>query len=170
VLPEGREAIEKRAARVLRIRVPDAPKTARGQACVVLDLREHTVVHEQMNAPSELAREGLRVAEHARPLRRAADVREHDRTPQVVGSQEGHPATLARRLGFTHHERVPVLDEPDAPAVTMRSRVAAMPRELAERKVDRRRKPRRHREKLTHRVLWEPCARWWRTFSRATRL
>ena len=115
--PQGCDAFQERAERMLRVGVPDPEEATTRKSHVHLDARQVSIVREEVHTPSELAREGLRVSKERLALGGASYVREHEGASDLLTLKKGEARAVVRRPGLANHERVTVLHERDSPAV-----------------------------------------------------
>src|SRR3970282_1549141 len=144
--------LQQRADRVLGIGVADRVVGAEGIRASEPRAAEVAVVRVDVHAPAELAREGLAVRQRKPALRRLADVAHDQGAAKRMILDEAEAGAVDRGGRLLDQAYVLAFVPGDAPAVLVRPREPAVPRELLEREPDVRRMTGRHGEELAHRT------------------
>jgi len=137
VAPQRRHPVQQGAKGPFRIGLPHRPIAARREVRPISDGVEVAVMCEGVDAPAELADEGLGVAKPSRALGGVADMRQDEPAAQRVGLEKAYPRALARRLRILDQADIVVLVIGDAPAVFVRPLQPAMAGERPQRQRER---------------------------------
>ena len=120
--PQEPQSIQQQAERDFRIRLPDWDETSFGSVERLVDVREHSVMGEDVHPPAQFSDEGLRVREADAATRRVPNVRDDEPAVGSAGFESVlKPWIAPGRLWLAHDADIAAVVAHDAPPVGERT-------------------------------------------------
>ena len=120
--PQEPQSIQQQAERDFRIRLPDWAKTSFGSVERLVDVRERSVMGEDVHPPAQFSDEGLRVRKADAATRRVPNVRDDEPAVGSAGFESVlKPWAAPGRLWLAHDADIAAVVARDAPPVGERT-------------------------------------------------